>query len=138
MAKPKSPKTKDTNEAGSNISAHPNTPGSEAPEATASFEKTTKAESTKPKATKSRSAKTAATAIPAPQVSAPRLEAVPSESRTNGEVRGNVVPFNLENEIRKVAYLLSERRGFVPGHEREDWLAAEREVLQRYRQQQRA
>jgi hypothetical protein len=44
------------------------------------------------------------------------------------------VPINLEDEIRKVAYLLSERRGFAPGYEREDWLAAEREVMQRYRQ----
>jgi len=138
MAKAKSPKTKDNNEAVAKIAAQPNVPGSEAGETAASFEKTTTAESTKPKATKSRAAKNAATAIPAPQVSVPRLEAVPSETRTNGEGRGTVVPFNLENEIRKVAYLLSERRGFVPGHEREDWLAAEREVLQRYRQQQRA
>lgn len=50
------------------------------------------------------------------------------------EVRPNVVPINLEDEIRRLAYLLSERRGFEPGHEAEDWLAAEREVLQRYHQ----
>jgi len=31
--------------------------------------------------------------------------------------------------------LLSERRGFESGHEAEDWLAAEREIRQRYRQQ---
>ncbi len=51
------------------------------------------------------------------------------------EPRTNLVPINLEDEIRRLAYLLSERRGFVPGHDAEDWLAAEREVRQRYRQQ---
>ena len=51
------------------------------------------------------------------------------------EPRANLVPINLENEIRQLAYLMSERRGFAPGHEAEDWIAAEREVLARYRQQ---
>ena len=50
------------------------------------------------------------------------------------ELRPNVVPINLEDEIRRLAYLLAERRGFQPGHEAEDWLSAEREVLQRYHQ----
>lgn len=30
--------------------------------------------------------------------------------------------------ISEAAYLRSERRGFVPGHDLEDWLAAEAEV----------
>jgi hypothetical protein len=51
------------------------------------------------------------------------------------ETRSNLVPINLEDEIRRLAYLLSERRGFEPGHEAEDWLSAEREVLDRYHQQ---
>lgn len=51
------------------------------------------------------------------------------------ETRPNLVPINLEDEIRRLAYLLSERRGFEPGHEAEDWLSAEREVRQRYHQQ---
>ncbi len=51
------------------------------------------------------------------------------------EVRANLVPINVEDEIRRFAYLLAERRGFEPGHEAEDWLAAEREIRQRYRQQ---
>ena len=50
------------------------------------------------------------------------------------EARGMVVPINLDDEIRRLAYLLSEQRGFEPGHETDDWLAAEHEVLQRYRQ----
>jgi hypothetical protein len=51
------------------------------------------------------------------------------------ESRANLVPINLEDEIRRLAYLLSERRGFEPGHEAEDWLTAEREIRQRYHQQ---
>ena len=51
------------------------------------------------------------------------------------ETRANLVPINVEDEIRRLAYLLAERRGFEPGHEAEDWLAAEREIRQRYRQQ---
>ena len=49
--------------------------------------------------------------------------------------RAHVVPINLEDEIRRRAYELAEQRGFSGGHETEDWLSAEREVLQRYRQQ---
>jgi Protein of unknown function (DUF2934) len=49
--------------------------------------------------------------------------------------RSNVVPINLEDEIRRRAYELAEQRGFSAGHETEDWLTAESEVLQRYRQQ---
>ena len=65
--------------------------------------------------------------------------AAPSKSTrkpsiVKSEVRPNVVPINLEEEIRRLAYLLAERRGFEPGHEAEDWLAAEHEVLQRYHQ----
>lgn len=50
------------------------------------------------------------------------------------EPRSNLVPINLEDEIRRLAYLLSERRGFMPGHETDDWLSAEREVMDRYHQ----
>lgn len=51
------------------------------------------------------------------------------------ESRSNLVPINLEDEIRCLAYLMSERRGFEPGHETEDWLAAEHEIRERYHQQ---
>lgn len=43
-------------------------------------------------------------------------------------------PINVEDEIRRRAYELSEQRGFVPGHENDDWFVAEREVMARYRQ----
>jgi hypothetical protein len=51
------------------------------------------------------------------------------------ESRSNLFPINLDDEIRQVAYLMAERRGFEPGHETEDWLNAEREVRGRYHQQ---
>jgi hypothetical protein len=50
------------------------------------------------------------------------------------EPRKNVVPINLEDEIRRRAFELYQQRGSASGSEAEDWLAAEREVLQRYHQ----
>jgi hypothetical protein len=52
-----------------------------------------------------------------------------------GESRKNIVPINLEDEIRRRAYELYQQRGSGSGSEAEDWLAAEREVMQRYHQQ---
>jgi hypothetical protein len=46
----------------------------------------------------------------------------------------HVVPRIAEDRgaaIAKSAYLRAARRGFAPGHELEDWLAAENEVDQR-------
>ena len=81
-------------------------------------------------------------ASPAAATTAPEIEAaVPESQKTRRpsivrtESRANLLPINLEDEIRRLAYLLSERRGFEPGHEAEDWLAAEHEIRQRYHQQ---
>jgi Protein of unknown function (DUF2934) len=65
-----------------------------------------------------------------------KLGIVKSEPRKNGSV--NLVPINLEDEIRRRAYELYQQRGPASGSEAEDWLTAEREVRQRYRQQQSA
>ena len=55
------------------------------------------------------------------------------------EPRKNVVgPIKLEDEIRRRAYELYLQRGTASGSEAEDWLAAEREVRQRYQKQQSA
>lgn len=51
------------------------------------------------------------------------------------EPRKNVVPINLEDEIRRRAYELYQQRGSASGSEAEDWVTAEREILQRYHQQ---
>jgi hypothetical protein len=41
------------------------------------------------------------------------------------------VPVDRESMVRIAAYLRAERRGFAPGYEIEDWLAAEAEVTER-------
>ncbi len=66
----------------------------------------------------------------AKQGSDPRkFEVVKTESRKN------LVPINLEDEIRRRAYEIYEQRGSSAGSEADDWFAAEREVRQRYQQQ---
>jgi hypothetical protein len=54
------------------------------------------------------------------------------------EPRKNVVPINLEDEIRRRAYELYQQRGSGSGSEAEDWLTAEREVRQRYQERQQS
>jgi Protein of unknown function (DUF2934) len=49
--------------------------------------------------------------------------------------RKNVVPINLEDEIRRRAYELYKQREPGAGSEADDWFTAEREVMQRYHQQ---
>lgn len=51
------------------------------------------------------------------------------------EPRKNVLPINLEEEIRRRAYELYQQRGSSNGNEADDWYRAEREVRQRYQQQ---
>jgi hypothetical protein len=41
-------------------------------------------------------------------------------------------PTDLEVEIRRRAYELYEQRGYTPGHENEEWLVAEQEILARF------
>ena len=43
------------------------------------------------------------------------------------------VPAQHESLVRTAAYLRAERRGFAPGYEVEDWLAAEAEVSARHK-----
>jgi Protein of unknown function (DUF2934) len=74
-----------------------------------------------------------------PRAASTQTEAARPETRKLGVVkndsRPHVVPINLDDEIRRRAYELAEQRGFSAGHETEDWLIAEREILQRYREQ---
>jgi Protein of unknown function (DUF2934) len=69
------------------------------------------------------------------QTEASRTETRKVLGVVKSDSRPHVVPINVEDEIRRRAYELAEQRGFSGGHETEDWLRAEREVLQRYRQQ---
>jgi hypothetical protein len=68
-------------------------------------------------------------------IAAETKNSVRKPSIVKTDTRANVLPINVDDEIRRLAYLMSERRGFEPGHETEDWLAAEREIRQRYHQQ---
>jgi hypothetical protein len=45
---------------------------------------------------------------------------------------------DLDSRIRQRAYQLYEERGSIPGHEHEDWLQAEREIVARHNRQQSA
>lgn len=68
-------------------------------------------------------------------IAAEPMKSIRKPSIVKNDTRANVLPINLDDEVRRLAYLMAERRGFEPGHETEDWLAAEREVRQRYHQQ---
>jgi hypothetical protein len=73
---------------------------------------------------------------PKPADSAPATESAaarrPSrgarKSPTDAPARVQVTPEARRALIAETAYLRAERRGFAPGHETEDWLAAEAEV----------
>ena len=64
-----------------------------------------------------------------------KLGVVKTEPRKNTSAPINLVPINLEDEIRRRAYELYQQRGTASGSEAEDWLTAEREIIQRYRKQ---
>lgn len=51
------------------------------------------------------------------------------------EARKNLLPINLDEEIRRRAYELWEQHGHESGHEDEHWLLAETEIRSRYRDQ---
>jgi hypothetical protein len=69
-----------------------------------------------------------------PRVAKPRESKKILQMPENGNGNG-YAPLDLESEIRLRAYELYEQRGCTPGHEAEDWFAAEREVLARHAQQ---
>ncbi len=88
-----------------------------------------KAKTPRPTNAKTTPTETNITAMPESKImSTPEVKAV--------EVKKYVppTPINVDDEIRQRAYELSEARGFIPGHENDDWLVAEREILARYRQ----
>ena len=55
----------------------------------------------------------------------------PKGARARGKAAASRAAVSAEDRramIAEAAYLRAERRGFDPGHETEDWLAAEQEV----------
>ena len=66
------------------------------------------------------SAEPAARRATAPRAAPPRVKAASHAAGVSAEDRRAMIAEN--------AYLRAERRGFVPGGEESDWLAAEQEV----------
>ena len=67
------------------------------------------------------------------KTTAPKPAAAPKTARRRAAGTDGVEPvaMTLEERYRKIAeaaYFRAQARGFAPGHEVEDWLAAEREV----------
>ena len=71
----------------------------------------------------------AATPVSATEASGTKRPAV-TKSKAAAVSRPVMTPDMRRGMIAKAAYLRAERRGFAPGHEDEDWLAAEAEVDQ--------
>jgi hypothetical protein len=61
---------------------------------------------------------------------APRT-ATASPSGFTGEGRADVSADELRKLISEAAYYRAKQRGFAPGHELEDWIQAEAEVMRR-------
>jgi hypothetical protein len=62
-----------------------------------------------------------------PQPPVPQVLEVPATAT-------EIQPEDRREAIARAAYYRAEKRGFVPGHEKEDWLEAERELLAAERQ----
>ncbi|TLY64033.1 MAG: DUF2934 domain-containing protein [Gammaproteobacteria bacterium] len=67
-------------------------------------------------------------ASPAARTDTPRVAARLPKSVTPQPTRVTLTAEVRRTMITENAYLRAERRGFAPGHETEDWLAAEAEV----------
>jgi len=69
-------------------------------------------------------------AAPAPKRAAPRRKTASAKpaSKAAEVARVDVSPEARRAMVAEAAYLRAERRGFQPGFETEDWLAAESEV----------
>lgn len=53
-----------------------------------------------------------------------------NETQTDDEDFGTwLTAADREKSIAELAYLKAERRGFEPGHELDDWLEAEQELM---------
>jgi len=66
----------------------------------------------------------------------PEVGSVPAVRKISPPASSSSV--DLTAQIRERAYQLSQERGGAPGHENEDWLKAEREVLAERNHQQTA
>ena len=72
-----------------------------------------------------------------PPVNPSTVDAV-SEIREVRRTAPNLVPINLDDEIRRRAYELWEQHGRESGHEEEHWFLAEQEIRARYHAQRQS
>jgi hypothetical protein len=71
-------------------------------------------------------------AQPVTTTSIPSVSEIREVRTTVPDARKNIVPINLDEEIRRRAYELWEENGHEAGRDQEYWLSAEREVRGRY------
>jgi hypothetical protein len=66
------------------------------------------------------------------QAGAPRkLITEQREEPLQSNLRAELTPEELYRLIAEAAYYRAQRRGFSPGHEQQDWIEAEAEVMTR-------
>jgi hypothetical protein len=58
-------------------------------------------------------------------------EAAKAKASFSGYARAEVSPEEVRKLIAEAAYYRAKRRGFAPGHEIDDWVQAEAEVMRR-------
>ena len=75
----------------------------------------------------------AAPATPKPdsKAAAPRSASAPASTSMAGNARAEISSDDIRRQIAEAAYLRAKERGFEPGHELEDWIEAESEVMGR-------
>jgi Protein of unknown function (DUF2934) len=56
----------------------------------------------------------------------------------NSNARAEISPDELRKLVSEAAYYRAKQRGFAPGHEEEDWIQAEAEVIRRLNSPSRA
>jgi hypothetical protein len=55
----------------------------------------------------------------------------PRKPAAKPDVKAAYEPEDMRRQIEEAAYYRAKQRGFEPGHELEDWVQAESEVMQR-------
>ncbi len=63
-----------------------------------------------------------------PEMYRPRTSESPREEKASALRQPKVTAEERQQLIARAAYFRAERRGFLPGSEMEDWLAAEAEI----------
>lgn len=92
-----------------------------------------------PKAPRKTAPRQASATTPKPdsQAGAPRKASMPASASSSGSVRADVSSEETRRQIAEAAYFRAKERGFAPGHELEDWIEAESEVMGRINGEQR-